>query len=70
MELREFSGKTVEEAITEATVTLGGTSNDLYYEIEDKGSNGLFGIGSKDAVIKACLKSEYEASREEIKEAG
>ena len=68
MELREFSGKTVEEAITEATVTLGVTSNDLYYEIEDKGSNGLFGIGSKDAVIKACLKSEYEASREEIKE--
>ena len=65
MELREFKGKTVEEAITEATVNLGVTSADLYYEVCDKGSSGLFGIGSKDAVIKACLKSEYEAAKDD-----
>lgn len=49
----EFKGKTIEEAVTAATVELGVTSTDLIYEVVDKGSNGILGfINSKPAVIK------------------
>lgn len=66
MAYQEFTGKTVEEAITEATVALGVTSSEITYEVVDKGSSGLFGLGSKEAVIKACIKGE-EPDEEEVK---
>lgn len=53
MEFIEISAKTVEDAITEALVKFGVTSDQLEYEIIEKGSNGFLGIGSKNAVIKA-----------------
>lgn len=56
MDYMEFSGKTVDDAITNALVTFGTTSDHVEYEIIEKGSAGLFGIGSKDAVIKARKK--------------
>lgn len=57
MEYKEFSAKTVEEAITEATVALGTTSDKIEYEVVDEGSNGLLGIFSKkNAVIRARMK--------------
>lgn len=57
-EFREFTGKTVDEAITNASVELGVTSSELDIDILEKGSNGgLFGIGAKDAVINARIKS-------------
>ena len=57
-EFREFTGKTVEEAITNASVELGLPSDELDIDILEKGSNGgLFGIGAKDAVINARIKS-------------
>lgn len=49
----QVTGKTVEEAVTAATVQLGVTSEKMEYEVIDKGSTGLFGIGSKPAIIKA-----------------
>jgi len=49
-------GKTVEEALTEATVILGTTSEMIDYEVIEKGSNGFLGIGSKPAIIKARKK--------------
>ena len=42
--------------ITQATVQLGITSDQLEYEVLDKGSTGFLGIGSKNAVIKARKK--------------
>mgnify|MGYP000342962212 FL=1 len=39
-----------------ATVQLGITSDQLEYEVLDKGSTGFLGIGSKNAVIKARKK--------------
>ena len=52
----EISAKNVADAITQATVQLGITSDQLEYEVLDKGSTGFLGIGSKNAVIKARKK--------------
>lgn len=54
MEYREFTGKTVEDAVVEAAVQLGTTSDRMEYEILEKGSNGFLGIGSRPAKIRAC----------------
>ena len=56
MEYIEISAKTVDEAITEALVKLGTTSDRIEYEIVEKGNNGFLGIGRKDAVIKVRKK--------------
>ena len=48
----EFKGKTVEEALTAASASLGVTSSELDYEVVEKGSSGFLGIGAKPAVIK------------------
>ena len=56
MEFIEISAKNVDDAITQATVQLGITSDPLEYEVLDKGSTGFLGIGSKNAVIKARKK--------------
>ena len=49
----EFKGKTVEEALTAASASLGVTSSELDYEVVEKGSSGFLGIGAKPVVIKA-----------------
>ena len=57
MEVKEFKAKTVDEAITAATLELGISSDKLQYEVVDEGSKGFFGIfNSKPAVIKVILK--------------
>lgn len=54
MEYVEFTGKTVDEALTEALIKLETTSDKIEYEVIDKGSNGLLGfIGGKPAKIRA-----------------
>ena len=53
MEYREFSGKTLEDAVTEAKISLEATSENLEYEVIEKGSTGFLGIGSKPAKIRA-----------------
>lgn len=52
MNVEEFKGKTVEEALTAASVELGVVSSELKYEVLDKGSSGFLGIGSKPAIIR------------------
>ncbi|MEG0190098.1 MAG: RNA-binding cell elongation regulator Jag/EloR [Lachnospiraceae bacterium] len=51
------SARTLDDAITEASVELGITSDQLDYDIIEKGSTGFLGIGMKQAVIKARKKS-------------
>ncbi|MCR5097603.1 MAG: protein jag [Lachnospiraceae bacterium] len=68
MSAKEFSGRSVEDALTQATVELGVTSDQLSYVVVEKGSSGLFGIGSKEAVIRVRLKSEEPEAEEEVKE--
>ena len=60
MEFIEVTGKTVEDALTEASVQLGTTSDKIEYEVVEKGSTGFLGIGSKDAVIKVRLKASTQ----------
>jgi len=56
MEYKEFSGKTVDDAITEAQVAFGTTIDKIEYEVVEEGSSGLLGLFSKNAVIKARCK--------------
>lgn len=59
MEFREFKAKTVDEAITNASMELGVASTELEYEVIDKGSSGFLGLGAKPAVIKAKKKETF-----------
>lgn len=64
MEFVEFTGKTVDDALANALVALETTSDNIEYEIIEKGSEGLLGIfNKKNAVIKA-RKKEQEAVAE------
>lgn len=56
MEYIEVSAKNIDDAITEACQQLGATSDQIEYEVIDKGSTGFLGIGSKNALIKARKK--------------
>lgn len=58
MEYIEVSGKTVDDAITEACQKLMVTSDKLDYEVIEKGTSGFLGFASKPAVIKAREKDE------------
>ena len=58
MEFIEVSAKTLSDAITEACQKLSVTSDRLYYEVVEEGSNGFLGIGSKPYLIKAAVKEE------------
>ena len=60
MEYVEFRGKSVDDALTNALVSLGTTSDQIEYEVVDKGSNGILGFGSKDAIIKVAKKCTPE----------
>ncbi|WP_455721440.1 RNA-binding cell elongation regulator Jag/EloR [Agathobacter sp.] len=66
MEYIEVSAKTVDDALTEASIKLGTTSENLEYEVIDKGSTGFLGIGSRNAVIK--VKKAVKSVEDEIRE--
>ena len=59
------SAKTVDDAITEALIQLGVTSDRLEYEVIEKGSAGFLGIGMKQAVIEARRKPESKEEKVE-----
>lgn len=54
------SAKTLDDAITEALIQLGVTSDRLEYNVIEKGSAGFLGIGMKQAVIEAWKKEDKE----------
>lgn len=60
MEFIEISAKTVDDAITEALIKLGTTSDKLEYEVIEKGSAGFLGIARKEAVIRVRKKNDIE----------
>ena len=64
-ELIRVTGKTVEDAITSATIRLGVASDHIVYTVIEHESKGFLGIGQKDAVIEVRIKTEadYEAER-------
>ncbi len=61
MEKIEATGKTVEEALTNALVRLETTSDKVEYEVVEKGSSGILGIfNSKPAKILVWKKATME----------
>lgn len=58
-------GKTLQDAITNATIQLGVTSDNIVYTVIEHESKGFLGIGQKNAVIEVRAKTEadYEAER-------
>lgn len=68
MEYKEFSAKTVDDAITAACQDFFVTSDKLDYEVLEEGSSGFLGIGAKPAIIKARVKEEKEIVKETVKE--
>ena len=68
MEYITVSAKTLDDAITEALIQLGVTSDQLEYEVIEKGSAGFLGIGMKQAVIKARRKVVEEPEAEIVED--
>lgn len=68
MEYKEFSAKTVDDAITAACQDFFVTSDKLDYEVLEEGSSGFLGIGAKPALIKARVKEDKEIVKETVKE--
>lgn len=66
MDTITISAKNVEEAVTQALIQLCITSDQLEYEVVDKGSAGILGIGSRPAVIKAKKKFSLEGTAKDF----
>lgn len=56
MDWKEFTGKTVNEALQNACIELEVTTDNIEYEVVEKESKGFLGIMSKPAIIKAKKK--------------
>ena len=60
MEWKEVTGKTVDEALTNAMLELGTTIENFEYEVIEKESSGFLGMFGKPARIKARIKMTIE----------
>lgn len=69
MEFREFSAKTVDEAITKASIEFETSSENLEIQVISQGKTGFLGFGAKPAIIRAGKKEEEEILPEDVKEA-
>lgn len=60
MDWVEFTAKTVDDALTEALIKLGTTSDNVEWEVIEKESNGILGLFSKPAKIKVRTKQTIQ----------
>jgi len=60
MDWLEITGKTVDEALTEAMIQLEATSDNIEYEVLEKETNGFLFIKSKPAKIRVRLKQTVQ----------
>lgn len=67
-EYKEYTAKTVDDAITEACENLSVTSSRLDYQIVTEGSAGFLGMGVKPAIIRARIKDETTAAAPKAEE--
>lgn len=61
----EVSAKTKEEAIMNAAIQLGTSSDNIEYDVIQEATSGLFGIGRKPAIIRARKKKDISLDFEE-----
>ena len=66
MDFIEVKAKTVDDAIIEASIQLETSSDNIEYEVIERGSNGFLGFGSKPALIRARKKEEYSPSLDDL----
>ena len=67
-EFIRVSGKTLEDAITNATIQLGVTSDHIVYKVIEHESKGFLGlVGQKDAVIEVRIKTEADEQAENLR---
>ncbi len=66
MDYIEVKAKTVDDAIIEASIQLETSSDNIEYEVIERGSSGFLGFGSKPAVIRARKKEEYSSSLNDL----
>ena len=70
MGYNDYTAKSVDEAITQACLDLGVTSDRLEYSVVQEAASGFLGIGSRPAIIRARVRAEEEKqeAEEEVKE--
>ena len=56
----EVTGKTVEDAITDALVQLGSARENVDIEVLEKESSGFLGINRKPAKVRAAVKETIQ----------
>ena len=66
MDSIRVTAKTVSDAITEASIQLETSSDNIEYTVIDEGSKGFFGIGSRKAMIEARKKFTDEDLMQEV----
>lgn len=66
MDYIEISGKTVDDALTEALVKLETTSDKVDVEVVEKGSSGILGLFNKPAVIRVRRKKDKDILEEDV----
>lgn len=66
MEYIKVTGKTVEDAILEASIQLGTTSSNIDYRVIEHETKGFLGIGAKKAIIEAKIRKSDEEYVEEV----
>ncbi len=62
----KVSGKTVEDALMEASIQLGTTRDNIEYHVIEKETKGFLGIGARKALIEARRKTEDEDILSEV----
>lgn len=60
MEYKEFTAKSVDDAITDACQAFSVTSDRLDYVVVEEASSGFLGLKTKPAIIKAKVKDSVE----------
>lgn len=69
MEYVEFSGKSLESVISDASKQFSVDASEIEYEIVDMGKSGILGFNAKPTIIKARVKEGYlEKKEKEIEE--
>jgi spoIIIJ-associated protein len=68
MTSREFTGKTIEEAIAKGLNALGLPRDAVETEIVNEGSRGMLGLGSEDAVVRLTPTVKAETTNSDAPE--
>ena len=59
----EITGRTIETALEEAEKKWDLNNNEYEYEVIDPGSKGFLKIGSRDALVKITMKTDFFARK-------